>query len=109
VVTDASGAFELRTVKPGAYPVPTRDGWWRPPHIHFSLFGRVWLSRLVTQMFFQDEPLNEHDAILNAIRDPDARNRCIARLAPTARGPANALVYEYQLVVRGRKASASLP
>src|SRR5262245_42638003 len=45
VVTDDSGAFTLRTVKPGAYPVPRTDGWWRPPHIHFSVFGRVWLSR----------------------------------------------------------------
>lgn len=59
-------------------------------------------------MFFQDEPLNEHDAILNAIREPEARNRCIARLAPTAKGPADALVYEYQLVVRGRKAAPRL-
>jgi len=109
LVAGDSGLVELRTVKPGAYPVPDSGGWWRPPHIHFSVWGRVWLSRLVTQMFFQDEPLNEHDAILNAIRDPDARSRCIARLAPTARGPANALVYEYQLVVRGRKAAASLP
>jgi protocatechuate 3,4-dioxygenase beta subunit len=50
LLTDDSGAFTLRTVKPGAYPVPTKDGWWRPPHIHFSLFGKVWLSRLVTQM-----------------------------------------------------------
>jgi len=102
------GLVELRTIKPGAYPVPDAGGWWRPPHIHFSVWGRVWLSRLVTQMFFQDDPLNEHDAILNAIRDPEARARCIARLAPTAKGPADALVYEYQLVVRGRKAAPRL-
>jgi protocatechuate 3,4-dioxygenase beta subunit len=108
VVAGDSGLVELRTIKPGAYPVPDSGGWWRPPHIHFSVWGRVWLSRLVTQMFFQDEPLNEHDAILNAIRDPQARGRCIARLAPTPGGPANALVYEYQLVVRGRKAAPRL-
>ena len=102
------GLVQLRTIKPGAYPVPDSGGWWRPPHIHFSVWGRVWLSRLVTQMFFQDEPLNEHDAILNAIREPEARERCIARLAPTAKGPADALVYEYQLVVRGRKAAPHL-
>jgi protocatechuate 3,4-dioxygenase, beta subunit len=108
VVAGDSGLVELRTIKPGAYPVPDSGGWWRPPHIHFSVWGRVWLSRLVTQMFFQDEPLNEHDAILNAIREPAARSRCIARLAPTAKGPADALVYEYQLVVRGRKAAPAL-
>jgi protocatechuate 3,4-dioxygenase beta subunit len=108
VVAGDGGLAELRTIKPGAYPVPDAGGWWRPPHIHFSVWGRIWLSRLVTQMFFQDEPLNEHDAILNSIRDPEARSRCIARLAPTAKGPADALVYEYQLVVRGRKAAPAL-
>jgi len=109
LVTGDSGLVELRTVKPGAYPVPDTGGWWRPPHIHFSVWGRVWLSRLVTQMFFPGEPLNEHDAILNAVRDPEARRRCIAELAPTARGPKNALVFDYQIVVRGRSGSPAMP
>ena len=69
-----------------------------------SVWGRVWLSRLVTQMFFPGEPLNERDAILNSVRDPEARARCVARFVPTA----NALIYEHQLVVRGRNAAASL-
>jgi len=64
----------------------------------------VWLSRLVTQMFFPGEPLNELGAILSSVRDPEARARCVARLVPTA----NALIYEHQLVVRGRNAAASL-
>jgi protocatechuate 3,4-dioxygenase, beta subunit len=105
LVAGDSGLVELRTIKPAAYPVPDTGGWWRPPHIHFSVWGRIWLSRLVTQMFFPGEPLNEHDAILNAVRDPEARSRCIARLVPKA----DTLVYEYQLVVRGRKASPGLP
>jgi protocatechuate 3,4-dioxygenase beta subunit len=109
MLTGDSGLVELRTIKPGAYPVPEASGWWRPPHVHFSVWGRVWLARLVTQMFFPGEPLNESDAILNAVRDPEARARCIARLAPTAQGPANALLYEYQLVVRGRKAALGMP
>ena len=109
LVAGDSGLVELRTIKPGAYPVPETRGWWRPPHIHFSVWGRVWLSRLVTQMFFPGEPLNESDYILNAIKDPAARSRSIARLMPTERGPADALVYEYQLVVRGRGAASSLP
>jgi len=106
LMADAAGRVELRTIKPGAYPVPDTDGWWRPPHIHFSVWGRVWLSRLVTQMFFPGEPLNERDPILNAVRDPQARARCIARFVPQA---GNALVYEYNLVVRGRNAAAELP
>jgi protocatechuate 3,4-dioxygenase beta subunit len=106
LVADGAGRVELRTIKPGAYPVPDADGWWRPPHIHFSVWGRVWLSRLVTQMFYPGEPLNERDPILNAVRDPHARGRCIARFVPSA---GNALVYEYDLVVRGRNAAAELP
>ena len=105
VMTGDDGLIELRTIKPAAYPVPGTGGWWRPPHVHFSVWGRVWLSRLVTQMIFPGEPLNEHDAILNAVRDAEARSRCIARLVPRE----NILVYEHQLVVRGRKASPALP
>src|SRR3954471_17832316 len=108
MVAGDSGLVELRTIKPGAYPVPDTGGWWRPPHVHFSVWGRVWLSRLVTQMFFPGDPLNETDAILQAIHDPEARNRCIASLAPTAKGPQNALVYDYQIVVRGRSATPAL-
>jgi len=106
LITDRDGRIELRTVKPGAYPVPDSGGWWRPPHIHFSVWGRVWLSRLVTQMFFPGDPLNQLDHILNAVRDPQARGRCIARFVPQA---SDALVYEYDLVVRGRAATAALP
>ena len=104
MVTGEGGLIELRTIKPAAYPVPGTGGWWRPPHVHFSVWGRVWLSRLVTQMFFPGEPLNEHDAILMAVRDPQARANCIAKLVPKEK----LLVYEYELVVRGRKATASL-
>ena len=105
MVTGENGLIELRTIKPAAYPVPGTGGWWRPPHVHFSVWGRVWLSRLVTQMFFPGEPLNEHDAILMAVRDAEARARCIAKLVPKEK----ILIYEYQLVVRGRKATADLP
>jgi protocatechuate 3,4-dioxygenase beta subunit len=109
MVAGDSGLVELRTIKPGAYPVPDTGGWWRPPHVHFSVWGRIWLSRLVTQMFFPGDPLNDADPILQAIRDADARNRCIAQLAPTSKGPQNALVYDYQIVVRGRGATPALP
>jgi protocatechuate 3,4-dioxygenase beta subunit len=106
LIAGDTGLVELRTIKPGAYPVPDTGGWWRPPHVHLSVWGRVWLSRLVTQMFFPGEPLNEADAILNAIRDPGARERCIARLAPSK---TSEMIFEHQLVVRGRKTSAELP
>jgi protocatechuate 3,4-dioxygenase beta subunit len=109
LTTDDRGLIELRTVKPGAYPVPTRDGWWRPPHVHFSLFGKVWLSRLVTQMYFPGEPLNAQDRILNAVPDASARERLVAKmLAPTG-NPYNALVYEHQIVLRGKSATPAQP
>jgi protocatechuate 3,4-dioxygenase beta subunit len=109
LVTDESGSFELRTVKPGAYPVPTGDGWWRPPHIHFSVFGKVWLSRLVTQMYFPGEPLNPQDRILNAVPDAAARERLVARYVPPTGKPHNALVFEHQIVLRGKAATAEQP
>jgi len=109
LAADAHGRIELRTIKPAAYPVPDSGRWWRPPHIHFSVWGRAWLSRLVTQMFFPGEPLNERDAILNAVRDPAARSACIATLLPPSSGPEDALVYEYRIVVRGRGAAPAMP
>jgi protocatechuate 3,4-dioxygenase, beta subunit len=109
LLTDATGSFTLRTVKPGAYPVPTKDGWWRPPHIHFSLFGKVWLSRLVTQMYFPGEPLNGQDRILNAVPDSDARERLVAKYVPPTGDPHNALVFEHAIVLRGRAATPAQP
>lgn len=109
LVADADGRIEIRTVKPGAYPVPTRDGWWRPPHVHFSVFGRAWLARLVTQMYFPGEPLNAQDRILNAVADPEARERLIARLVPPTGDPYDELVYEHRIVVRGREATPPQP
>jgi protocatechuate 3,4-dioxygenase beta subunit len=109
LVTDETGAFTLRTVKPGAYPVPDSDGWWRPPHIHFSLFGKVWLSRLVTQMYFPGEPLNVQDRILNAVPDAAARERLVARCLPPTGDPYDALVFEHQIVLRGSAATPGQP
>jgi protocatechuate 3,4-dioxygenase beta subunit len=109
VVTDESGAFELRTVKPGAYPVPPGEGWWRPPHIHFSVFGKIWLSRLVTQIYFPGEPLNQQDRILNSVPDAAARERLVARYVPPAAEPRNALVYEHEIVLRGSAATPVEP
>ena len=105
VVTDQSGAVEIRTLKPGAYPVPDSNHWWRPPHIHFSVWGKVWLSRLVTQVFFPGEPLNPQDRILGAIPGAAARESLVCRALPTSAGPANALVFEFRIVVRGRAAT----
>jgi len=109
VVTGESGAFTLRSIKPAAYPVPDSGRWWRPPHVHFSVWGKVWLSRLVTQMFFPGEPLNAWDRILNGVVDGEARERCIARQVPVSEGPPDALAFDFEMVVRGRRAAPGLP
>jgi protocatechuate 3,4-dioxygenase beta subunit len=87
--------------------VPNTGRWWRPPHIHFSVWGRSFLSRMVTQMFFPGEPLNGQDHILLSVASSDAREALIARALPTTEGPVDALVFEHRIVVRGRRATPS--
>lgn len=105
LLTGADGRFTLRTVQPGAYPVPNTGGWWRPAHIHFSVWGRVWLSRLVTQMYFPGDPLLAQDRIFLSVPDADARSRLVCGLVPPMQGRPDALVYEHRIVVRGSAAT----
>lgn len=107
VVTDAYGRYRFRTIKPGGYAVPddgpgSASDWWRPPHIHLSIFGPTFGSRLVTQMYFPGEPLNASDLLLNSIRDRDARLRLISKFTPTLSTRDGALGYEHDLVLSGR-------
>jgi protocatechuate 3,4-dioxygenase beta subunit len=103
VLTDDAGHYEFITVKPGAYPVPNHPKrWWRPPHIHISVFGEGFMSRLVTQMFFPGDPLNEVDLILNAVPDAKGRERMVSRQIAMLDMPMLNLVgYEHDIVVRG--------
>ena len=79
-LTDAEGRYRFVTVKPGAYPWGNHPNAWRPAHIHFSLFGRLFAERLVTQMYFPGDPLFEFDPIFNSVRDPRARDLLVAKL-----------------------------
>jgi protocatechuate 3,4-dioxygenase beta subunit len=107
-LTDAEGQFQLRTIKPGAYPVMESDWWWRPPHIHFSIFGSSWMNRFVTQIFFPGEPLNETDLLLNGVPDPEARERLIFQMGATSVGAANMLKFRRDFVLRGRQRTPAL-
>src|SRR5262249_45871513 len=78
-LTDATGRYRFVTIKPGAYPWRNHANAWRPAHIHFSLFGRNFLSRLVTQMYFPGDPLLVADPILSSITDAQARERLVSR------------------------------
>ncbi len=104
-VTDAQGRYVFRTVKPGAYPYPNRGNDWRPAHVHFSLFGHGWAQRLITQMYFEGDPLIRHDSILATIPDAEARDRLVARLDLNAAVPLDMLAYRFDLVLRGRRAT----
>jgi protocatechuate 3,4-dioxygenase beta subunit len=104
-LTDSTGHYEFTTVKPGAYPWKNHDNAWRPAHIHFSLFGRAFTQRLVTQMYFPDDPLSAYDPIYNAVPDPKARERMVARFDMAQTRPEWALAFEFDIVLRGREAT----
>ena len=104
-ITDADGRYRFVTIRPGAYPWRNHHNAWRPAHIHFSLFGQAFLTRLVTQMYFPGDPLLPIDPIFNAVREPLARERLIAAFDLSLTEPAFALGYRFDLVLRGRDAT----
>jgi protocatechuate 3,4-dioxygenase beta subunit len=100
-LTDADGRYRFVTVKPGAYPWGNHENAWRPAHIHFSLFGRAFADRLVTQMYFPGDPLFEFDPIFNAVRDADARASLVSRFDLDETVPEWALAYRFDIVLGG--------
>lgn len=101
-LTDAAGRYRFVTIRPGAYPWRNHHNAWRPAHIHFSVFGQAFLSRLVTQMYFPGDPLLALDPIYNAVPDERARQRLIAAFDLGLTEPAFAIGYRFDLVLRGR-------
>jgi protocatechuate 3,4-dioxygenase, beta subunit len=108
-LTDAEGRYRFVTIKPGAYPWGNHRNAWRPAHIHFSLFGRAFTQRLVTQMYFPGDPLFAHDPIVNSVPDPKARERLVGRLDMAVTEPDWALGYQWDIVLRGRGATVFEP
>jgi protocatechuate 3,4-dioxygenase beta subunit len=104
-LTDAEGRYRFVTIKPGAYPWKNHHNAWRPAHIHFSVFGRALVQRLVTQMYFPGDPLFGQDPIFNSVPDPAARARMIASFDLAATEPEWALAFQYDIVLRGRDAT----
>ena len=101
MLTADDGSYRFRSIKPGAYPNPGYDNWMRPPHIHYSVFAAGVMQRLITQMYFPDEPFNDIDPILNGIEDLDARASLIGR----DKGGGN---FEFDIVLRGKAETAFL-
>jgi protocatechuate 3,4-dioxygenase, beta subunit len=107
-LTDAEGRYRFVTVKPGAYPWLNHENAWRPAHIHFSIFGRLFAQRLVTQMYFPGDPLFEYDPIFQAVRDPRARELLVAGFDLAVTEPEWALGYSWNVVL-GRGGARTTP
>jgi protocatechuate 3,4-dioxygenase beta subunit len=105
VFTDADGAYRFITIKPGAYPWGNHHNAWRPNHIHFSLFGAGYATRLITQMYFPGDPLLDLDPIFLATNDVAARERLIAKFDLSVGVPDIALGYRFDIYLRGRMAT----
>ena len=103
VLTDDEGRYEYVTIQPGSYPWGNHHNAWRPRHVHLSLFGPAFATRLVTQMYFPGDPLLTLDPIFNSVPDPIARDRLIARLYLDRAVPDVSLAYRFDVVLRGRE------
>jgi protocatechuate 3,4-dioxygenase beta subunit len=104
-LTDENGAYRFVTIKPGAYPWLNHYNAWRPAHIHFSIFGRAFISRLVTQMYFPGDPLFAFDPVFQSIADEKARQRMICRFDLETTQPQWALGYKFDVILRGPEAT----
>ena len=108
-LTDDDGRYRFVTIKPGAYPWGNHGNAWRPAHIHLSVFGRAFVQRLVTQMYFPGDPLLPHDPIFNSVRDATARGRMISQFDLRETVPEWALAYRFDVILRGREATPPDP
>jgi protocatechuate 3,4-dioxygenase beta subunit len=101
-LTDDEGNYRFVTIRPGSYPWENHPNAWRPAHIHFSLFGRAFTERLITQMYFPDDPLFPFDPIYNSVRDEQARRRMVASFELELTVPNWAHGYRWDIVLGGR-------
>ncbi len=104
-LTDDNGFYSFRTVKPGAYPWPNGANDWRPAHIHFSVFGHAFAQRLITQMYFEGDPMIWQCPIVGTIPDRAGIEQLIARLDRRNTAPMDALAYRFDIVLRGRRST----
>ncbi|MBC7415771.1 MAG: protocatechuate 3,4-dioxygenase subunit beta [Herminiimonas sp.] len=104
-MTDAHGNYQFITIKPGAYPWGNHFNAWRPAHIHLSLFGPAFVTRLVTQLYFPGDPLLAFDPIFNSTADEKARQRLVATFDWERTVPGTALGYRFDIILRGRDAT----
>ena len=104
-ITDENGYYFFRTIKPGAYPWRNWVNNWRPAHIHVSVFGHSFSQRLITQLYFEGDPLIPLCPIVATIPDADAIQQLIARLDMNASVPLDCIAYKFDIVLRGRRST----
>jgi protocatechuate 3,4-dioxygenase beta subunit len=104
-LTDSEGRYRFVTIRPGEYPWGNHHNAWRPAHIHFSIFGPAFATRLITQMFFPGDPLIPFDPIFNCTADEKARNRLISLFDWETTIPSQTLGYRFDIVLSGREAT----
>src|SRR5256714_8212447 len=104
-LTNQDGVYRFLTIRPGAYPWLNHPNAWRPAHIHFSLFGSCFITRLVTQMYFPNDPLMPFDPISQSIPNEAARQRLVSSFDIGLTEPEWALGYHFDFVLRGRNAT----
>lgn len=104
-LTDDNGNYRFVTIKPGPYPWLNHYNAWRPAHIHFSVFGNAFITRLVTQMYFPGDPLFAFDPIFQSVPDEKARQRMISRFDLETTLPQWATGYRFDIVLRGPEAT----
>ena len=102
-LTTSRGYYEFLTIQPGPYPYPNRGIEWRPMHIHFSIFGKSFGQRLITQMYFEGDPLIKHCPMVNSIADEKARKSLIGTMDTSRSNTQNLLAYKFNIVLRGIK------
>lgn len=104
-MTDENGYYFFRTIKPGAYPWRNRLNDWRPAHIHISVFGSAFCQRLITQLYFEGDPLIPLCPIIQTLADADAVDQLTAKLDLNATIPLDTIAYKFDVVLRGRRSS----
>ena len=102
-ITGEDGSYEFRTIMPGPYPWPNGMNDWRPAHIHFSLFGHGFAQRLITQMYFEGDPLIARCPIVGVLKSQEAVDALTAPLDMNRSVPMDSLAYKFDMVLRGRR------
>lgn len=102
-ITDENGYYEFLTIRPGAYPWPNRANDWRPMHIHLSVFGHSFGQRLISQMYFEGDPLIDHCPIAATIKSRSQLDCLVAPLDFSKSRPHDFLAYKFDIVLRGRR------